>query len=214
MTMQRQIGSRLFALLLALGLGLAGCGGESPSPSQPAAPSSTARRAAEPTTPPADVELTSVPDDAQPTRSSGGSGETPESFDVCALLPKEDIEAIIGKPIRESKVQTPVVKPGGASVQGCRYTLETLSDLSVEIYRFGDPARALQYQEVMGNLGEGTEIAGLGDKAAGESHDETSLGLLNVLSGPYYIELSSLGDAKDRLERLKHVAQLLLERLP
>jgi hypothetical protein len=63
------------------------------------------------------------------TRPLTGSSEPGEAkFDVCGLITKEQIEAIQGSPIKETK--NSARSDGGFRVSQCFYTAESSADLS------------------------------------------------------------------------------------
>ncbi len=128
-------------------------------------------------------------------RTSQESTQT--QIDVCGLLTKEEIEAIQGSPIKETKSSTP--SDGAFRVSQCFYTATEFSkSVSLAVKEESVPPK---------------KIDGIGEEAFWASNRFG--GMLYVLKGDAFIFISLGGpdDEETKIDKSKALAQKALQRL-
>jgi len=173
-------------------------------------------------------ELDRSPTDARLT-STPGSGAT-KVIDACSLLTSQEIEAIQGAPLKDTK---PSANPqGGLTVSQCYFLLPIAADSIVltvtqnsDGSNSGDPKlsweRIFQDDKETESAGEKEEnkspppekIAGLGDEAFWAARRFG--GTIYVLKGNVYITISvgGSGTQSTKLQKSKALAEIVLKRL-
>lgn len=192
---------RMVALLslLALGAALAftACGGDdeaSPAPEE-----------TRPVTPATEVPA------AEPTETTNEGEETSAELDIdaCALITKEEAEAVLGAAADEPTLETTSISAG------CSYQTEQTEDFSKKVgvfvlaYRNADEALAEERSTAEQN--GHPVVEGLGDFA----YDSRPFFTLTVVKGRYAANIDVLVTADDSdLEAAKGLAVTILDRLP
>ena len=149
-------------------------------------------------------------------------------MDACSLLTSEEIQAVQGEPIKESK---PGANPSSnLSVSQCYFALPTFSNsISLQVVQRGTGAQAGDPKQAWNEMfhkdepplvGEGPRrkepperIEGIGDEAFWAGNEK--IGALYALKGNSYIRLSVGGgdDRPARLKKSRELAQIVLSRL-
>jgi hypothetical protein len=149
-------------------------------------------------------------------------------MDACSLLTSEEIQAVQGEPVKETKPSAN--SQGNLSVSQCYFVLPTFSNsISLQVVQRGTGAQAGDLKQTWNEMfhkeppppaGEGARrkeppepIEGLGDEAFWAGNEK--IGALYALKGNSYIRLS-LGGGDDKLTRMKksrELAQIILKRL-
>ena len=148
----------------------------------------------------------------------------PVQIDACSLLTSEEIEAVQGEPLKETK---PIQRTDrGLAMAECFFTLPTLTNsISLGVGRrgegpnartpidfwndsFGDEAKAHAAKS-----GPPQKVEGIGDVAFWAGDDR--MGALYVLAGDRMIRISvgGPGDQRTKIEKCKALAQSVLKRL-
>jgi hypothetical protein len=149
-------------------------------------------------------------------------------MDACSLLTSDEIQAVQGEPVHESKPGAN--SHGNLSVAQCYFTLPTFSNsISLQVVQrgtgaqSGDPKEAwnqMFHKEQPPPVGEGAKrkepperIEGLGDEAFWAGNEK--IGALYALKGSSYIRLSVGGgnNKPTKVQKSKDLAQIVLNRL-
>ena len=195
--MTRQLRAGFTILLSLLALGAAGC-------SKP----KTADRA----------------NSALPSATPAVPG-APADSDACALLTKEEIQAVQGEPFKETKPSQK--SSAGLNVSQCYFELPTpVNSVVITVMRKseGGPDPSESWQEIFHREkaperkeeGEGKEpakVEGIGDEAFWTGNRVG--GALFVLKGNCYLRISvgGAGDQAEKIEKSKALAMSALKRL-
>jgi hypothetical protein len=152
----------LFASMAFAGL-LVACGRDTNQPA-PAAP-------AQPAAPPV---ATPTPPPAMPVAA--------EPVDVCAMVSREDAEAVLGKLMKEPETQA----AQGSMLGGCNYMSESGTFMMVSARPAGEFDGTVKYTEKKGPY---TEVPGLGEKA----YDTTAGVMVQPAGKPYFVVVFAAG---------------------
>ena len=148
----------------------------------------------------------------------------PVQIDACSLLTTEEIEAVQGEPLKETK---PIQRADrGLAMSECFFTLPTLTNsISLGIGQRGEGANARTpiefWNESFGDeakahaakAGPPQKVEGVGDVAFWAGDDR--MGALYVLAGDRMLRISvgGPGDQGAKIEKCKTLAQSVLKRL-
>ena len=193
----------LFLLALSGLLLMAACGGDddeeatgTPSGTRTAAATQTAagtQAPAETASPAAEETATAAP------QASGGE------IDPCALVTKEEAEAIIGESLDE-----PVVTITELLV-GCLYSTPDFETVNVDVLIYDDEDQAESGFELALDINDYPEVEGIGERA----YDSRPIGDITVLKGKYELSVDvSVDDGEADFETAKDVAAKAVDRLP
>jgi hypothetical protein len=155
--------------------------------------------------------------------------ESPKAIDVCSLLTSQEIEAIQGAPLKDTKPS--VNSQGGLNVSQCYFLLPVAADSIVltvtkgnglnsrdskqsweRIFR-GDQEEEREREKQESKAPPPEKIGGLGDEAFWAPRRFG--GTLYALKGDTYISLSvgGSGDQATKLQKSKALAEIVLKRL-
>ena len=194
-------------LLLALAglLLLAACGGDddeetaaTPSGTQAAVATQTpsGTPAAEATESPA-AEATETAESI-PEPSAG-------EIDPCALVTKEEAEAIVGESLGDPLVTITEL------LASCLYSTPDFESVNVDVLIYDSEDNAEGGFEVALDINDYPEVEGIGDRA----YDSRPLGDITVLKGKYELSVDvSVEDTDADFETAKDVAAKAVDRLP
>jgi len=194
-------------LLLALAglLLLAACGGDDDEEST-ATPSGTQAAVATqtPSGTPAAEETESPAAEATETAES-----TPEpsagELDPCALVTKEEAEAIVGESLDDPLVTITEL------LASCLYSTPDFESVNVDVLIYDSEDNAEGGFELALDINDYPEIEGIGDRA----YDSRPIGDITVLKGKYELSVDvSVGDGEVDFETAKDVAAKAVDRLP
>jgi hypothetical protein len=150
-----------------------------------------------------DVDNTDVSD--QPTVANGS--QAVGEIDVCALLTKEEVEAVIGLPAGSAQPEE-----SAAPFFGCRYEEDGLSQMvSIGVFAWGDAREAEASFEF--GADQYPAVEGIGDRA----YDSQPIDDVNVLVGRYELSVGLYfvsDDDEAELAMASELAALALDRLP
>jgi len=191
---------RLAGGVLALStllFGLAACGGDDESGAPPAAtvrPAAEGVATEEPDTV-AEPQATEVPDEE----------EASSSLDACALVTREEAEAVLGASVGEpAREDTP-------PIAACTYETPDFDSVSVSVLTYDDSAQAEEGFQIAIDINDFPEVPGIGDRA----YDARPAFGLTVLKGRYELEVDvSLEGDEAEFEAAKDLAATAVERLP
>jgi hypothetical protein len=191
-------------LLLALSglLLLTACGGDDEeatgTPSGTRAPAATQTTTG--TQAPAETAVAEATQTATTApQTSGGD------IDPCALVTKEEAEAIIGESLDE-----PVVTITELLVS-CLYSTPDFDSVNVDVLIYDDEDQAEGGFELALDINDYPEIEGIGERA----YDSRPIGDITVLEGKYELSVDvSVGDGEADFETAKDVAAKAVGRLP
>ena len=148
-----------------------------------------------------DVEDTDV--SGQTTDPSGAVGE----IDVCALLTKEEVEAVIGMPAGSAQPEE-----SAPPFFGCRYEEDGLSQMvSIGVLAWGDAEEAEASFEF--GADQYPAVEGIGDRA----YNSQPIDDLTVLAGRYELSVGLYfvsDDDEAELAMASELAAVALDRLP
>ncbi len=149
------------------------------------------------------------------------------TVDACSLLTSEEIESVLGEPVKETKPET---KTGKASVSQCYFTLPTFSNsISLQVIRKGTETGSREVKQAWKEMfpdvqppaagGEARrrepaqKIEGLGDEAFWSGNQ--TIGALYVLRGDFYLRISVGGgdDMTTKINKSSELARKVLNRL-
>ena len=190
---------RLAGGVLALStllFGLAACGGDDESEAPPAA---TVRPAAE-------GVATEEPDTiAEPQATEVPDEEASSSLDACALVTREEAEAVLGASVGEpAREDTP-------PIAACTYETPDFDSVSVSVLTYDDSDQAEEGFQMAIDINDFPEVPGIGDRA----YDARPAFGLTVLKGRYELEVDvSLEGDEAEFEAAKDLAATAVERLP
>ena len=161
------------------------------------------------------------------TPSAPASTDKP-GLDACSLLTAEEIQAVQGESLKETKPDTK--SDGQLSVSQCYFALPTFSNsISLQVVRRGTGAGASEPRQVWQEMfhkeqptpvGEGARkneppqpIEGIGDEAFWTGNQK--LGALYVLQGNSFLRISIGGadDPSTKIKKSRDLAQIVLKRL-
>jgi hypothetical protein len=175
---------------------------------------------------------------APPSDSSNqlpGANAEKAQTDACALLNAEEVKAVQGEVIRETKLSAR--SDGGFNISQCFFTLPTFTNsisLSVTARSSGNPARdPKEFWEETFHRDEEMKREGEREEREGEEEDEAKPqkvngvgdeafwmgsrvgGALYVLKGDTYIRISigGAGDQESKIRKCKVLAQKAIARL-
>jgi len=162
---------------------------------------------------------------AAPSPAASPSGP---AVDACSLLTSEEIQTVLGEPLKERKAD--VSSQGELSGSQCFFELPTFSNsISLQVVQRETGTQASDPKQVWNEMfhkeqpppvGEGARrkepperIEGMGDEAFWAGNEK--IGAFYVLKGSYYIRLSVGGgdDKPTKIKNLRNLAQLVLKRL-
>ena len=150
-----------------------------------------------------DVEDTDVRDQTTVANGSRAVGE----IDVCALLTKEEVEAVIGMPAGSAQPEE-----SAAPYFGCRYEEDGISQMvSIGLFAWGDAEEAEASFEF--GADQYPAVEGIGDRA----YDSQPIDDVNVLVGRYELSVGLYfvsDDDEAELAMASELAALALGRLP
>jgi hypothetical protein len=150
-----------------------------------------------------DVEDTDVRDQTTVANGSRAVGE----IDVCALLTKEEVEAVIGMPAGAAQPEE-----SAAPYFGCRYEEDGLSQIvSIGVLAWGDAEEAETSFEF--GADQYPAIEGIGDRA----YNSQPIDDVSVLSGRYELSVGLYfvsDDDEAELAMASELAAVALDRLP
>jgi hypothetical protein len=189
------------------------------------------------TAPTASPAASGVPAPSVPTTTKASSDGVKAKTDACALLTKADIEAVQKEAVKETKLSGS--SQGGFAVSQCFFTLPTFNNsISLQVTQRGDGSASRDPREFWkdtfhpeaksekerekkeGSREEEEEggappqrISGVGDEAFWVGSRIS--GALYALKGNSYLRLSigGGGPQSDKIQRLKSLAQKIIERL-
>jgi hypothetical protein len=154
----------------------------------------------------ADAEATDVEDtdaSGQATDANGAVGE----IDVCALLTKEEVEAVIGMPAGSAQPEE-----SAPPFFGCRYEEDGLSQMvSIGVLAWGDAEEAEASFEF--GADQYPAVEGIGDRA----YNSQPIDDLTVLAGRYELSVGLYfvsDDDEAELAMASELAAVALDRLP
>jgi hypothetical protein len=187
----------LFLLALSGLFLLAACGGDDEESTPPSGgtrtPVSTATAAATQTTAAGARETaTAAP------QASGGE------IDSCALVTKEEVEAIIGQPVGDPVVTTTEL------LASCFYTTSDLDGVSLAVVTYEDEQAAESGFQLAIDINDYPEVEGIGDRA----FDSRPIGDITVLKGKYELSIDVFASGQDEFEIAKDLAANAADRLP
>ena len=167
---------------------------------------------------------------SKPEAERAQTTNTPEVIDACALLTSQEIETVLGAPLKDTKPSTN--SQGGLTVSQCYFLLPIAADsivLTVTQKADGpnsrDPKQSWEeiFQEDKETKSAGEEkeskspppekIDGLGDEAFWAPRRFG--GTIYVLKGNAYISISvgGSGEQATKLQKSKALAEIMLKRL-
>ena len=204
----RRLPLRALAALSFLALSglllLAACGGDD----EESTPSATGTPAAAATQTPAGTSA------AEETQTPAGeetqiSGATPEpsagEIDPCALVTKEEAEAIVGESLGDPLVTITEL------LATCLYSTLDFDSVYVGVLIYDSEDNAEGGFEVALDINDYPEVEGIGDRA----YDSRPLGDITVLKGKYELSVDvSVEDTDADFETAKDVAAKAVDRLP
>ena len=188
----RRLPLRALAALLLLALSglflLAACGGDNEestgTPSGTQAPAATGSPAAEETSAP---------------QASGGE------IDPCALVTKEEAEAIVGESLDEPVVTITEL------LASCLYSTPDFDSVSVDVLIYDREDDAKSGFQLAIDINDYPEVEGIGDQA----YDSRPIGDITVLKGKYELSVDVSVEGGDAdFETAKDVAAKAVDRLP
>ena len=192
-------------LLLALAglLLLAACGGDdeeatgTPGGTQAPAVTPTAAGTTVGATETAVAEATQTATTAP--QASGGD------IDPCALVTKDEAEAIIGESLGDPLVTITEL------LVSCLYSTPDFDSVNVDVLIYDDEDQAEGGFELALDINDYPEIEGIGERA----YDSRPIGDITVLNGKYELSVDvSVGDGEADFETAKDVAAKAVGRLP
>ena len=188
------VGALALSVLL---FGLAACGGDDESEEPPAA---TERPAAEGVA----TEEPETVAEPQATGESEGE-EASSSIDACALVTKEEAEAVLGASVGDAQREdTP-------PVTACTYETADFDSVSVSVLTYEDSDQAEEGFQMAIDINDFPEVPGIGDRA----YDARPAFGLTVLKGRYELEVDvSLEGDEAEFVAAKDLAATAVERLP
>lgn len=145
-------------------------------------------------------------------------------IDACSLITSEEIEAVQGEPLKETKPAQRAER--GLAISECFFTLPTFANsisLSVAQKGGGPDARDARefWQETFGDAatkeseksGPPRKMEGVGDDAFWTGDDR--MGALYVLTGSRYLRISAggPGDQAAKIKKCQALAEMVLKRL-
>jgi hypothetical protein len=198
----------LFLLALSGLLLLAACGGDDDeettgTPSGTRTPAATA--SAGETQTPAETqsrEATASPaaEETATTAPQASGGE----IDPCALVTKEEAEAIVGESLDEPLVTVTEL------LVSCLYSTPDFDSVNVDVLIYDDEDQAEGGFELALDINDYPEVEGIGERA----YDSRPIGDITVLTGKYELSVDvSVGDGEADFETAKDVAAKAVDRL-
>lgn len=177
--------------------GLAACGGDDES-EEPAATTQATPAEAGPTDEPEVV--------AEPEATEVQEGdESSAGVDACALVTKEEAEAVLGASVGEPTQED--VPP----ISACSYETPDFDTVSVSVLTYDDADQAEEGFQMAIDINDYPEVSGLGDRA----YDSRPIFDVTVQKGRYEVDVdvSLEGDEAD-FETAKELAATAVDRLP
>lgn len=167
---------------------------------------------------------------AAPAPAPAESTAAAAGIDACALLKSEDLQAVIGEPIKETKPS--FQSPGGLAVSQCYFTLPTaVKSVTLAVVQKGKATNGRDvkefWREQFGKPGDAEKsggadeeghrkaqkIDGIGDEAWWTA---TAVGgALYVLKGESYVRISVGGGEpqESKIQKSRALAEIVLRRL-
>jgi len=192
----------LFLLALSGLFLLAACGGDDEE--SPGTPSGTRAPAATQTTTGTQAPAETASPETEETATAAPQASGGE-IDPCALVTKEEAEAIIGESLDE-----PVVTITELLVS-CLYSTPDFDSVNVDVLIYDDEDQAEGGFEMALDINDYPEVEGIGDGA----YDSRPIGDITVLKGKYELSVDvSVGEGDADFETAKDVAAKAVDRLP
>jgi hypothetical protein len=137
------------------------------------------------------------------TEEQETNAEPSAPIDACALLTRDEANAVLGAATREPmRGDTP-------PVNSCAYRTENFDVVSVSVITYADKAEAEKVHQFAIDINKYPEIAGLGDRA----YNAQPIGDVTVLVGRYQLGVDVSGPEND-LEVARELAETAIGRLP
>jgi len=175
---------RAVVVMAAALLALAACGGDDPG--DDAGPADSA-----------------VVTEEQQTSEAAGDAEPSARIDACALITREEAEAVLGTATREP------VRGDTPTINSCAYQTERFDVVSVSVITYADKAEAENVHQSAIDINNYPEIEGLGDRA----YNAQPISDVTVLVGRYQLGVDVSGP-KNELEVARDLAETAIGRLP
>ena len=145
-------------------------------------------------------------------------------IEACSLLTSEEIEAVQGEPLQESKATQRADR--GLAMSECYFTLPTFTNaISLSVGQRGEGANAREAERYWAEVFNETvvrgsekspppkKIEGLGDSAYWTGNER--MGAVHVLKGRHYLRISvgGAGDQEAKINRCRALLEAVMKRL-
>lgn len=131
--------------------------------------------------------------------AQASSGE----IDPCALVTKEEAEAVVGESLGEPVVTITEL------LAGCLYSTPDFDSVNVDVLTYEDEDQAESGFQLAIDINDYPEIEGIGDRA----YDSRPIGDITVLKGKYELSID-VSAGEDDFEVAKDLAAKAADRLP